>query len=122
MHRASESNALSFATRDQPAALSQVRLQTRRQLFQKSMQLGGFEEFRIRYGSRIGAEEEILEQRSIPKLHRGINPCSLRAKFVQDLCVQRNPIYKDSATCRPVPAYQQSEQTRFARAGWAHYG
>ena len=117
---ASEPNALSFAARDQPAVLSQVRLQTSRQLFQKLMQLRRFEQFRIRYGSRIRAEEEILEERSVPELHRGIDPGSLPTKFVQDLCVQWSPVYKDSAACRAVPTQQQAEQTGFTRAGWAH--
>ena len=34
--------------------------------------------------------------------------------------VQRSPIYKDSAACRPIPTQQQAEQTGFTCAGWAH--
>src|SRR5579863_1560054 len=61
VHGASEPNALSFAAGNQPAVLSQLRLQAGRQLLQKLMQLRRLEKFRFRCGSRIRAEEQILE-------------------------------------------------------------
>ena len=86
----SEADALPLAARDERSPFPERRLQPFRELFDQAAKLS-LDDLRAnsRGAAVFASELEVLDERAVPQLDRGIDPCSLAADLVQPGAFER---------------------------------
>src|SRR5262249_6651171 len=118
----SQPHALPLAARDQSAAFSEGSLQAVRQALERVVQVGRLQSRSDCWVFARHTVEKVVKQRTVPELHRRINPCSLVTQAIEACGVERLVVDQDAALGGTMPAQEEPDQSRFAGAGSADNG
>jgi hypothetical protein len=111
-HGPSETHSLTLTAREQRAAFTKIGLQAIGEPFQDTTQISLFDHLTHGKTRMVrGPVAQVVEERTVPKLHRWINPCSLMAQPFKRPTVKGSTIDGEPPMHRSMPPQQGAHKT-----------